>query len=683
MKKVQLTFVFSLILSCIFAQSIITGKVTSGDGEGLIAANVAVFNPDGKDVIAGAATEYDGNFELKLEAGTYDLQFSYIGFEDKWMKNVVLKTGEKKVLNVVLEEGGATLDAVMVVEYKVPLVESSASSHGVMNKAKRAGKKSVRSAVPPASYSTTRGEALGVVKEKKVVAVFSPETYEETIMVIDEGTEDGDMIMEDMEDDVSLGGHTFAIPLAEHYSLEDVVVAASPPKAEKPRAGQLTAGEQNALNRWSKWKKSLKKEYKNVRENWAFNTENRYAVRVLDENDNPVADCKVLLKSKTGKALWEARTNNKGTANLWGNPFEESDQTVGKIIVEHKGEKYPIKKAKPFSKSVNILRLPFNVYDNPCNADILFVVDATGSMGDEINYLKSEMEDVINRTQKSNESLFLRTGSVFYRDEGDAYVTKNAPFSHDISVTDNFIQQQSAGGGGNYPEAVHSALEEAINNFEWSEDAIARVLFLVLDAPPHQFPEVIKSMQSSIEKAAALGIRIVPVTASGIRQETEFLMKSFAVMTNGTYVFITDHSGIGNGHMAPTDDDFEVEFLNDVMVRLINDFCKNSSCEDIEQQNDSVADRTTILDKDKTGSVTFSTVKFFPNPADAWVTIQLEEAIDEVQILNMNSQLVLQKMSISEGNTDLNISNIAAGIYIIRFRKGKGIVSGKLVVGRR
>jgi hypothetical protein len=42
--------------------------------------------------------------------------------------------------------------------------------------------------------------------------------------------------------------------------------------------------------------------------------------------------------------------------------------------------------------------------------------------------------------------------------------------------------------------------------------------------------------------------------------------------TNGTYVFITDDSGIGNSHLEPSVGEFQVEFLNDLMVRLINKY---------------------------------------------------------------------------------------------------------------
>ncbi len=73
-------------------------------------------------------------------------------------------------------------------------------------------------------------------------------------------------------------------------------------------------------------------------------------------------------------------------------------------------------------------------------------------------------------------------------------------------------------------------------------------------------------------EAAARGIRIVPVVASGIDGNTEFLMRLTAIATNGTYVFITNDSGIGNEHLEPTVGDYEVEHLKDLIVRVIGEY---------------------------------------------------------------------------------------------------------------
>ena len=79
-----------------------------------------------------------------------------------------------------------------------------------------------------------------------------------------------------------------------------------------------------------------------------------------------------------------------------------------------------------------------------------------------------------------------------------------------------------------------------------------------------------------------MGIRIIPLTASGIGKETEYLMRSLALLTNGTYLFLTDDSGIGGSHIKPTTDSYDVEMMNEMIVRIINQFIDTPNCEDGE-----------------------------------------------------------------------------------------------------
>ncbi len=78
---------------------------------------------------------------------------------------------------------------------------------------------------------------------------------------------------------------------------------------------------------------------------------------------------------------------------------------------------------------------------------------------------------------------------------------------------------------------------------------------------------IVNDLNAIIKKAAEKGIKIIPVSASGVNKDTEFLFRFFAVATNGTYVFITNNSGIGGDHIEATVGDYEVELLNDLMVR--------------------------------------------------------------------------------------------------------------------
>ncbi len=338
------------------------------------------------------------------------------------------------------------------------------------------------------------------------------------------------------------------------------------------QAGQLTAGEWNDLDNWDFWKELLAKdtisEYPGY---WNFGGLGRVSLKVNRQDGSPLIDTEAALLGPDGEVLWQARTDNSGRAEFFpylmgtgaGQPF--------RIKVGHQGQSYFLEDVKLFEAGLNELTVPATGANSQA-ADIFFVFDATGSMSDELEYIKVEINDIISRIQDENSQAAFRLGSVFYRDEGDEYVTRTSNLNGNFGQVAGFINNQRADGGGDYPEAVHSALQKAIEGQAWQEQARARLLFLILDAPPHHQEDVIEAIQDQLLLAARKGIRIIPVTASGIEKETEFLMRIMAIATNGTYTFITNHSGIGNEHLEPTVGEYEVEFLNDLIVRLVNEY---------------------------------------------------------------------------------------------------------------
>ena len=77
----------------------------------------------------------------------------------------------------------------------------------------------------------------------------------------------------------------------------------------------------------------------------------------------------------------------------------------------------------------------------------------------------------------------------------------------------------------------------------------------------------------SMKNASALGIRIIPVASSGVDEETEVILRSFALMTGGTYIYLTNDSGIGGYHVEASVSEKNVEPLNDCMVRVVCEYC--------------------------------------------------------------------------------------------------------------
>ncbi len=44
-------------------------------------------------------------------------------------------------------------------------------------------------------------------------------------------------------------------------------------------------------------------------------------------------------------------------------------------------------------------------------------------------------------------------------------------------------------------------------------------------------------------------------------------------MTGGTYIFLTDDSGIGYSHRSPSTESYDVETLNECMIRVVCEYC--------------------------------------------------------------------------------------------------------------
>jgi len=186
-------------------------------------------------------------------------------------------------------------------------------------------------------------------------------------------------------------------------------------------------------------------------------------------------------------------------------------------------------------------------------------------------------------------------------------------------------------------------LEETLN-LSWRAESL-KLVFLILDAPPHEDDATMKKFRSQIQEAASRGIKLIPVTASGIGRETEFLMKFVAMLSNGTYVFITDDSGLGNAHLDPVVDDFEVEKLNDCLVRLITQYSKSYSC-DTGFRNDNTS------------------ISIYPNPATNYVNVITNSIPDKIKIHSANGMMV-KAITPTEKESKIELGDFVNGIYTI------------------
>ncbi len=104
--RITLTCLLSLFL-CTICFSQISGKATDKNGEALSFASVYV-----QGTSRGTTTNFEGDYFLELDPGTYKIIFQYVGYK-QWVETV--KVGAEPIsLDVVLEEESVLLNEIVV-----------------------------------------------------------------------------------------------------------------------------------------------------------------------------------------------------------------------------------------------------------------------------------------------------------------------------------------------------------------------------------------------------------------------------------------------------------------------------------------------------------------------------------------------------------------------------------------
>ncbi|HEX7477465.1 MAG TPA: vWA domain-containing protein [Polyangiales bacterium] len=237
------------------------------------------------------------------------------------------------------------------------------------------------------------------------------------------------------------------------------------------------------------------------------------------------------------------------------------------------------RKAHPKSELAGLLPIDDQEFDDAHAAhaqsttahtklDVALVIDTTGSMGDEIAYLQREFIALSSSIHRAYPNAEQRWALVAYRDDGDEYVTRWFDFRTDAAAFNAKLAEQSAGGGGDYPESPDKAFE-TMNQLGWRKDAsVARLAFWVADAPHHDARAA--ALADALRGAQGSEIHVYPVASSGVDTLTELTMRSAAQLTQGRYLFLTSDSGIGGEHKEPELPCYFVTSLTDAISRMVD-----------------------------------------------------------------------------------------------------------------
>jgi Mg-chelatase subunit ChlD len=182
--------------------------------------------------------------------------------------------------------------------------------------------------------------------------------------------------------------------------------------------------------------------------------------------------------------------------------------------------------------------------------DVAFILDTTGSMSEEILAVKSTIQKVASSLARDD--LHVRIGMVAFKDRGDEYVTKLYPMTTDLGAFQRDVSSITASGGGDTPESVNEGVHVALTKLDWGGDSVAKLAFLVGDAPPHlDYPQDF-DYAVDIKSAARRGIQIFTIAASGMDDLGQVVWRQIAQYTGATNMFVL-RGGAGPQSMGAGD----------------------------------------------------------------------------------------------------------------------------------
>ncbi len=313
---------------------------------------------------------------------------------------------------------------------------------------------------------------------------------------------------------------------------------------------------------------------------------NRKIITVTDAQGLPLLGATVQIFDEQ-TLIAESTTYADGRTLFFPNRYALSANTQSYRLVVRKDNAEQLLSLDPNGASqIGVQLTDVNQNRQNVTLDVLFLLDATGSMADEIQQLQNNLLWISSQIDALG-GVNVRYGLVTYRDRGDAYVTQSYEFTPDVNIFQASLNSVRADGGGDTPESLNEALHQAVQNMAWRDNDTVKLVFLVADAPPHlDYPDDFNYAEEMLI-ALANGIKIHPIASSGLDQQGEYIFRQIAQTTFGHFIFLTydggvpgttgdDRPDLGVGNPDSADgvldgDGYTVERLDEIVLRLITD----------------------------------------------------------------------------------------------------------------
>ncbi|NQV41570.1 MAG: carboxypeptidase-like regulatory domain-containing protein [Candidatus Marinimicrobia bacterium] len=556
----------------------IKGLVTDAKtGKPLPGVNVVILKHS-----LGAATDLKGKYKISnVPKGEYTLTATMIGYTTQSVKKVKVKGGKTNIVNFQLKEHKIKGEAVTVTATR-PLVakghtasKSDGSSAEVMG-GSTSGKKPPQKDRP----QTTPTESGKLAKPRPKMPVEN-------------------------EDTESLENETVDKPIA---SPESAAFIAPPPAPEglvpfmmvpkgkgktpgrrptPPQSGGLKAGFADDNQQFNYFLNFLN-QYGSSVNSYTYDISERIHLLLEDKDGKSLPNVEIkIFDRKKSRLLDEGKTYADGSYFFYPSEVAAKDKTfyVG-YTVDNFYQEVVVKRNGPRMITLQADKSRYLQPRTP--VDIVFILDTTGSMGEEIKRLIATIDMIhMNLSALSNQTL-IRFGMVLYRDKDDKYRTQVVPLTADIDVFREALEEVRAGGGGDTPEDMQAALHKAMRNVEWNEDGL-RLGFVITDASAHlDYGQRYTYISAALE-AKKKGIKLFTVGTGGLGLRGEYVLRQISQLTYAKYLFLTygketgeNAGGVTGSVSHHTGSNYQTDKLEAIIMRLAKEEISNFTDEPLE-----------------------------------------------------------------------------------------------------
>jgi hypothetical protein len=352
-----------------------------------------------------------------------------------------------------------------------------------------------------------------------------------------------------------------------------------PPTEGEPRAqGQqapLKAGERDDNDQFAAYLDYLRGYAGPTTNIRPVDVNERYLITVRDADQRPVLDARVRIFDGQ-QLLFDGRTYAGGETLFLPRVLGISDNAgTLRVVAEQGNSTAETTFARGQQEQVE-LAFGEKLAPGPLKLDLLFLLDATGSMGDEIGKIQDSILSIAERIDGFQQRPELRFGLVAYKDRGDNYVARSYDFTADVGAFRQLLLSVQAQGGGDTPEDLNEGLHNAVQGVNWSGGAV-RLVFLVADAAPHLDYQQSYDYVGEAQQAVARGVKIYPIAASNTDEPAEYAMRQLAQQTLASFIFLTYQPGANSGapgesttlEAGDSPQGYTVERLDDLVVQIV------------------------------------------------------------------------------------------------------------------